>query len=279
MILSVEHTLHYKYSQPVFLTPHYIYLSPKTSPHQEVSSFELIINPVANILYKNIDVEGNAQYIAYINSSCEELTFKASFEIDSAPTNPFHFLYFPFSAEKLPFHYPEKEGSLLHPYLNMSGVTTLIHQFSRQIAAEANWKTTDFLTRISKYIKTSFVYEKRIQGPANPAEKTLLNRKGTCRDYAVLMIACCKSLGIAARFASGYCYGSQLQQHELHAWVEVYLPGAGWRGFDPTEGKIIDDHYITLASSAQPELINPITGGFRGNAKSHLDANVNIRRI
>ncbi|MBA4853224.1 transglutaminase family protein [Emticicia sp. BO119] len=279
MVLSVEHTLHYKYSQPVFLTPHYIYLSPKASPHQEVNDFELEINPAANILYKNIDVEGNAQYVAYINSSCEELTFKATFEIESLPTKPYHFIYFPFSAEKLPFNYPEKEALLLHPYLNLSGVTTLIHQFARQIAAEANWKTTDFLARISKYIKESFVYEKRLEGPANAAEKTLLNRKGTCRDYAVLMIASCKALGIAARFVSGYCYGSLLQQHELHAWVEVYLPGAGWRGFDPTEGKIIDDHYITLASSAQPELINPITGGFRGSAKSQLDAYVNIKRL
>ncbi|MFD2522271.1 transglutaminase family protein [Emticicia soli] len=279
MTLNVEHTLHYKYSHPVFLTPHYIYLSPKASPHQEVSNFELEITPSANILYKNIDVEGNAQYVAYINSSCEELTFKASFEIDSAPNKPYHFIYFPFNAEKLPFDYPEKEALLLHPYLNQTSVTTLIHQFARQIAAEANWKTTDFLARISQYIKQSFTYEKRLEGPANAPEKTLLNRKGTCRDYAVLMIACCKALGIAARFVSGYCYGSLLQAHELHAWVEVYLPGAGWRGFDPTEGKIVDNHYITLASSAQPELINPITGGFRGSAKSELNAYVNIKRI
>lgn len=279
MVLSVEHTLYYKYSQPVFLTPHYIYLSPKASPHQEISNFELEIDPVANILYKNIDVEGNAQYIAYINSSCEELSFKATFEIESAPTNAYHFIYFPFNTEKLPFDYPEKEAILLHPYLNLSGVTTLIHQFARQLAAEANWKTTDFLVRISKYIKESFVYEKRLEGAANDAEKTLLNRKGTCRDYAVLMIASCKALGIAARFVSGYCYGSLLQAHELHAWVEVYLPGAGWRGFDPTEGRIVDNHYITLASSAQPELINPITGGFRGSAKSQLNANVNIKRL
>ncbi len=279
MVLSVEHTLYYKYSQPVFLTPHYIYLSPKASPHQEISNFELEIDPVANILYKNIDVEGNAQYIAYINSSCEELSFKATFEIESAPTNAYHFIYFPFNTEKLPFEYPEKEALLLHPYLNLKGVTTLIHQFARQLAAEANWKTTDFLVRISKYIKESFFYEKRLEGAANDPEKTLLNRKGTCRDYAVLMIASCKALGIAARFVSGYCYGSLLQAHELHAWVEVYLPGAGWRGFDPTEGRIVDNHYITLASSAQPELINPITGGFRGSAKSQLNANVNIKRL
>jgi len=279
MILSVEHTLDYHYSQPVFLTPHYIYLSPQASPHQEVRSYRLDINPVANLLFKNIDVEGNAQFIAYINASCEDLSFKATFEIESNPANPYHFIYFPFNAEKLPFNYPEKEAILLHPYLNQDGVTTLIHQFSRQIASEVNWKTTDFLVRISKHIKESFIYEKRLEGPANVAENTLLSRKGTCRDYAVLMIACCKAIGVAARFVSGYCYGSQLQAHELHAWVEVYLPGGGWRGFDPTEGRIVDNHYIMLASSAQPELINPITGGFRGSAKSDLKANVNIKKL
>jgi transglutaminase-like putative cysteine protease len=106
----------------------------------------------------------------------------------------------------------------------------------------------------------------------------LISRKGTCRDYAVLMIAACKALGLAARFVSGYCYGSELQAHELHAWVEVYLPGAGWRGFDPTEGRIVDFHYIALASSAQAELINPIRGGFRGNAVSSLNAFVDIQQ-
>jgi transglutaminase-like putative cysteine protease len=279
MVLGVEHTLHYKYSEFVSLTPHYIYLSPKPSPHQEVSNFELKITPSADILYKNIDVEGNAQYIAYINSACEELIFKATFEIESALTNPYQFIHFPYNTKKLPFEYPEKEALLLQPYLNQTGVTTLIHQFARQLAAEVDWGTTDFLLQISKYIKQNFVYEKRLEGPANAAEKTLLNRKGTCRDYAVLMIASCKALGIAARFVSGYCYGSLLQAHELHAWVEVYLPGAGWRGFDPTEGKIVDNHYIMLASSAQPELINPITGGFSGGAKSQLNANVNIKRL
>lgn len=279
MVLSVEHTLHYKYSELVSLSPHYIYLSPKPSPHQKVSNFELKITPSADILYKNIDVEGNAQYIAYINSSCEELIFKATFEIESVLTNPYQFIHFPYNTKKLPFDYPEKEALLLQPYLNQTGVTTLIHQFARQLAAEVDWGTTDFLLQISKYIKENFVYEKRLEGPANAAERTLLNRKGTCRDYAVLMIASCKALGIAARFVSGYCYGSLLQAHELHAWVEVYLPGAGWRGFDPTEGKIVDNHYIMLASSAQPELINPITGGFSGGAKSQLNANVNIKRL
>lgn len=276
MILSVEHILRYAYSNPVSLTPHTIYLMPKASPNQEIGHYLLDIQPVPNLLFKNIDVEGNAQFVAFFNTPCQELSIKATFEIESKEFNPYHFIYFPFDAEKLPFKYPEKELSLLQPYLTQDGVTTLIHQFSRQIAAEANWKTTDFLVKISKHIRENFVYEKRIEGAANSPETTLLSKDGTCRDYAVLMIAACKSLGIAARFVSGYCYGNELQAHELHAWVEVYLPGGGWRGFDPTAGVITGNQYITLASSSQAELINPITGGFRGNASSVLDAYVNI---
>jgi transglutaminase-like putative cysteine protease len=278
MILRVEHTLHYTYSNPVSLTPHTIYLTPKASPTQEITHYELDIQPVPSLLFKNIDVEGNAQFVAFFNTSCQELSIKASFEIESEEFNPYHFIYFPFDSEKLPFKYPEKELSLLQPYLTQDGVTTLVHQFSRQIAAEANWKTTDFLVRLSKHIRNNFKYEKRLEGAANSPEKTLLSQDGTCRDYAVLMIAACKSLGIAARFVSGYCYGYELQAHELHAWVEVYLPGAGWRGFDPTAGVITNNQYITLASSAQAELINPIRGGFRGNASSVLEAYVNIIR-
>ncbi len=278
MILSVEHTLYYSYSNAVSLTPHTIYLTPKASPNQEIVSFQLEILPIPNILYKNIDVEGNAQSVAFFDLLTDKLSFRAKVEIVSEQVNPFHFIYFPFEAETLPFKYPEKELALLQHYLTDEGVTTLIDQFARQMAAEANWKTTDFLTRISAYIRDNFLYEKRLEGAAHSPEITLISRKGTCRDYAVLMIAACKALGLAARFVSGYCYGSELQAHELHAWVEVYLPGAGWRGFDPTEGRIADFHYIALASSAQAELINPIRGGFRGNAVSSLNTFVAIRQ-
>lgn len=278
MILSVEHNLYYSYLNSVSLTPHTIYLTPKASPNQEIVSFQLEILPIPNILYKNIDVEGNAQSVAFFDLLTDKLSFRAKVEIVSEQVNPFHFIYFPFEAETLPFKYPEKELALLQHYLTDEGVTTLIDQFARQMAAEANWKTTDFLTRISAYIRDNFLYEKRLEGAAHSPEITLISRKGTCRDYAVLMIAACKALGLAARFVSGYCYGSELQAHELHAWVEVYLPGAGWRGFDPTEGRIADFHYIALASSAQAELINPIRGGFRGNTVSSLNTFVAIRQ-
>jgi transglutaminase-like putative cysteine protease len=276
MLLQVEHQLKYTYSQGVFLSPHYIYLSPKPSPHQIVKQFSLQIEPKPNLLFKNFDAEGNNQYIAYFNQICEELLIKSNFTIQSDDFNPYNFVYFPFEAAKVPFEYPEKEKVLLQNYLTNDGITTAIHQFARPIAAEANWVTMDFLVLLCKKIRASFKYEKRLEGEANRPEKTLLSGIGTCRDYAVLMIAACNAMGIAARFVSGYCYGSERQKHELHAWVEAYLPGGGWRGFDPTEGQVVDNQYISLASSAQADLINPVTGRFRGEANSVLEAFVVI---
>ncbi|MFN3851359.1 MAG: transglutaminase domain-containing protein [Spirosomataceae bacterium] len=279
MKLQVEHQLLYRYSNEVFLSPHYIYLTPKTSPHQILNDYWLEISPKPNLLFKNTDAEGNTQQIAYFNQSCNLLLIKSSFVIISDEHNPYNFVHFPFESEKIPFEYPEKEHILLSTYLTSEGITTAIHQFVRPIAAEANWKTMDFLVLLCTKIKENFRYEVRPEGEPNKPEKTLLIKSGSCRDYAVLMIACCKALGIAARFVSGYCYGSELHAHELHAWVEAYLPGGGWRGFDPTEGVIVDHQYIALASSAQPELINPVTGTFRGAAISTLEPTVNINRL
>jgi transglutaminase-like putative cysteine protease len=277
--LRLEHTLHYTYSHPVFLSPHYLYLHPKTDLHQEMKSYELIIEPKPDLLFKNIDAEGNLQHIACVNHQCQEFIVKANFVIETNAYNPFDFIYVPFETAQLPFHYPEKDKFLLKNYLPQKEIPTLVHQFARQIASDSAWNTTNFLVNLSKYIKENFIYDKRIEGPAFSAEYTLLHRKGTCRDYAVLMIAACQALGIAARFVSGYCYGSELQAHELHAWVEAYLPGGGWRGFDPTEGKMTDNQYITLASSVYPEMISPVKGIYKGIAKSNLEAWVSIQEV
>ncbi|AFK04002.1 transglutaminase domain-containing protein [Emticicia oligotrophica DSM 17448] len=276
MILRVEHTLHYSYTAAVLLTPHLVYMSPRISINQQLLAYSLEILPTPSLYFHNLDAEGNTQSMAFFNQNTESLSFKLNFQINSEPYNPFQFIYFPFEAEKIPFKYSATELNLLQAYFKQEGVTTLIHQFSRQIASEAYWETTSFLMMLARYIQENFNYEIREQGEANPPEKTLISRKGSCRDYAVLMIATCRAIGLAARFVSGYCFGNELQAHELHAWVEVYLPGAGWRGFDPTEGKMVDGYYIALAASADAELINPVKGSFRGNALSKLNTYVNI---
>lgn len=263
MHYHISHRLSYTYNRLVSLSPHRVYLTPRALLHQEVHEFSLVIVPTPSLLVKNLDAEGNGQHIAYWSDTCEAFEIQADFHIESGEVDPFNFVYYPFEAKELPFSYPDKEKVLLGIYLQSDHITTTIHHFARELASRAQWVTADFLLEVVQYIHTTFAYEKRVEGPAHRAEHTLLQKKGTCRDFAVLMIAMCQALGIAARFVSGYCFGSPRQAYELHAWVEVYLPGGGWRGFDPTEGKAVDHAYVVLASSAQPDHISPVTGTIR----------------
>ena len=277
MNLHVQHQLHYTYSEGVILEPHRIYLSPKTYPHQRVLSCSMQIDPVPSMLVENMDAEGNQQHIAFFKERTAHLSVKAEMVIESNPFNAFGFVLLPFETENIPFTYSDQLKKHLHPYLLREGVTTYVEQFARQTASNARWATVPFLTELCKDIAQRFVYERREVGPPLPPEHTLIGQKGTCRDFAQLFVACCRCLGIAARFVSGYLYGNALQAHDLHAWVEVYLPGAGWRGFDPTEGKALINNHIYLAASSDPGLIVPVSGLFRGKARSTLQVEVNVQ--
>ena len=114
--------------------------------------------------------------------------------------------------------------------------------------------------------------------PQSPAH-TLQSRRGACRDLAVLFVDCCRAEGIAARFASGYQKGDlQSERRHLHAWPEVYLPGGGWRGFDPTHGAPVADSHVTIAAAAHPRDTMPVTGSFYGEgATSKFDFSLKIQ--
>jgi transglutaminase-like putative cysteine protease len=276
MNLKVSHKLSYTYSDAVSLDPHSIYLYPKAYPHQQVAGYSLVIEPTPSMLVHNVDVEGNHQQIAYFREPTDHLTVSVEMSILSEEFNVFGFVLFPFDTERIPFQYTDSLKKHLQPYLIREGVTTYVEQYARQIGAMAQWMTVPFLTTLCHEIYQNFAYERRDVGAPMTPEHTLIGRKGSCRDFAQLYVACCCSVGIAARFVSGYLYGNALQEHDLHAWAEVYLPGAGWRGFDPTEGKAIMNNHIYLASSGDPQLITPVSGTFRGKARSMLVAEVTV---
>ncbi len=104
-------------------------------------------------------------------------------------------------------------------------------------------------------------------------------RQGSCRDFAMLFIDVCRSAGIAARFVSGYCFGDVAADSHMHAWAEVYLPGAGWRGFDPSRGSLTSDEYISVAAAQRSQDAAPTLGSFRGVATSTMDAGIMIRPL
>jgi transglutaminase-like putative cysteine protease len=122
-----------------------------------------------------------------------------------------------------------------------------------------------FLTQLVAIIQDRVKYTQRHLGPAWPAGRTLKERVGSCRDLAMLMIETCRSVGLPARFVSGYhLVEPRPKRYELHAWAEIYLPGAGWRGFDPSGRGAIDDRYIVVATSSKPPLTAAVTGTFSG---------------
>ena len=269
MHLHVRHESEYIYDLPVALGPQTLYLYPRTYPYQRLLAYELTIDPEPSRIVRNVDVEGNVQQVAYFNHPTEHLRVTAEMELQSDEFNSFDFVLFPFETQRVPFRYLKPEQDLVQPYLERVGVTHRVEDWAKQIAAKAGWQTTAFLMALNQTIR-EFTYEIREVGAPFAPEQTLILRKGSCRDYTTLFMAACRSLGIASRFVSGYLFGNPQQEHELHAWAEVYLPGAGWRGFDPTEGSVVVNRHIFLASTARPELAAPISGTFQGRANSTL---------
>ena len=275
MRLSVQHQLRYDYDHPVVLQPHMLYLYPRTYPYQRLQRYELTIHPTPSKVVRNVDVEGNVQQLVYFNGPTDCLDISAEIEVDSEPFNSLDFVLFPFDAQQVPLKYPPKVRPLLETYLTREGVTPAIETWARQLAAGAGWQTVPFLLALNNAIR-QFTYAVREEGAAFPPEQTLTDQRGSCRDYATLYMAACRSMGLAARFVSGYLFGSAQQEHQLHAWAEVYLPGAGWRGFDPTENTVVVNKHIFLATSASAELTAPVSGTFTGKANSVLEAHVRI---
>lgn len=267
MHIHVRHESDYTYDVPVALGPQTLYLFPRMYPYQRLLDYELIIEPKPTQIVRNIDVEGNVQQLVYFNQSTNHLSITVDIRLQSDEFNSFDFVLFPFETQRIPFRYPDTERDFLLPYLVREGVSERIESWARQIAADAGWQTTAFLMNLNQTIR-QFTYEVREEGPPFSPEHTLTRRKGSCRDYTILFMAACRSLGIAARFVSGYLLGNPQQEHQLHAWAEVYLPGAGWRGFDPTEGSFVVNRHVFLTSTANSERAAPISGTFAGQATS-----------
>lgn len=279
MNLKVKHVLEYTYDKPVLLDPHVLYLYPKSYPHQRLKEYSLFINPLPSRIIRNVDAEGNVQQVIYFAAPTDRLTVEATMTLRSDIFNVFDFVIYPFDNKNIPFQYSKRALKYLSPYLDRLEVTPYVEQFARQIAGQAQWGTVPFLTELSSHIHANFAYQPRLEGQAFLAETTLRGQTGSCRDFAGLFIAACRSLGLAARFVSGYLYGNPAQAHELHAWAEVYLPGAGWRGFDPTEGRAVVNNHVCLGASGDNDLLAPVMGTYRGNATSGLTTYVEIEEV
>ncbi len=277
MIYTISHQIHYHYSSPVFLESQILHLMARSDSSQKVKKFSLQITPCPALISDITDAIGNPAQEVWFRGSTHDLMIHATTEVEVSRQNPFDYILRE-SFLRLPVHYPELLVESLKPYLGSGKISESIMEFSAEAANRAGQQTTTFLSELCLMIHQRIHYARREEGFPWPPEKTLSIGKGSCRDMAVLFIACCQAQGMAAKFTSGYVHDiSDQVGHDLHAWAEVYLEGAGWRGYDPAIGLAVDEHYVALASAHDPRLVTPVIGTFRSNsAVSHLDKQVSI---
>jgi transglutaminase-like putative cysteine protease len=213
---------------------------------------------------------------AWFNDVTLSLSVTSSLLCETLLTNPYHFILDGESL-RLPLVRPNDDRGLLAYYLREEEVSPVVQQFAEVIAKQVDFQTVPFLSFLSRTLYERTERMIREQGEAWPAERTLKDARGSCRDFAVLFNACCRAVGLAARFVSGYAPAETHQGPEiyLHAWSEVYLPGAGWRGFDPSRGLAVGDQHVPVAAGRTPREAAPTSGTFRGaNARSQLQTQI-----
>jgi len=282
-LLTLSHVTTYTYSRKVAFGEHRIMVRPRESHDQQVISEDLTIGPEPCDIRWLQDVFGNSVAIATFDTRARTLVFDSRIRLQHTPAELQHVdiedyartYPFTYSSEEMPdllrsierqHHDPLREiDTWARRFVNVGGQTDTLAMLSDMTAA----------------IKREFTYVARPEkGTQSPIE-TLARRKGTCRDYAMLMIEAVRALGFAARFVSGYVYSPSVREHRTgggntHAWVRVYLPGSGWVEFDPTNGIVGNRGLIRVAVARDIYQAVPISGTWVGFPGSFLDMTVSV---
>jgi transglutaminase-like putative cysteine protease len=197
----------------------------------------------------------------WFTEATESLQLHVTTEVETCQENPFNYLLEPWAIE-LAYDYPHSLKTLLDSYLRPNvHLDPTAFQLAQEIHYKTEGNTIAFLATLNQLIYENCQYIVRETGEPWFAGVTWNSKQGSCRDFVVLFMEVCRAIGLAARFVSGYQEGDREQEkRDLHAWVEVYLPGAGWRGYDPTLGLAVADRHIAVAASSIPNYTAPISG-------------------
>jgi len=283
---QISHTTTYHYTQPVSLQPHVVRLRPRSDSCQTLNAFSLLVNPSPTQKSAVIDLEGNDTIKLWFEPEpTTTLIVQVLSQVETHRQNPFDYLLEPW-ALKLPFDYPTSLLMQLQSYLvaqqpNFSSATDpVMLQLAQELCQQVDGDPTQFLMALNQRIYQTCKPLIRETGDPFPPGITWAQQSGSCRDLTVLFIEVCRAIGLAARFVSGYQEGDadSLERH-LHAWAEVYLPGAGWRGYDPIQGLAVTDRHIALVASATSRYAAPISGSFKqtGGAQSSMTYQLTIQ--
>ena len=282
-LLTVRHITAYRYKQPVAFGEHRMMLRPRDSYDQKLIEARLDITPEPTSLRWVHDVFGNCAAIARFSGRAADLCFDSTIRLDHSPTNALEFQVEEY-ASTYPFSYGSEESpdllrSIERQYLDPDrDIDRWARQFLRR---QGPTGTRELLAAMTLAIKERFTYVSRPEfGTQDPIE-TLKLGSGSCRDFAVLMMEAVRSLGLAARFVSGYLYvpedgGGRVGGGATHAWLQVYIPGAGWLELDPTNGVVGNRDLIRVAVVRDARHAVPLSGSWTGFPSDYLGMDVTV---
>lgn len=289
--VALQHRTRYTYDRPVQLGPQIIRLRPAPHTRSPIVGYSLQVEPEEHFLNWQQDPQGN--YLARAVFPEETLAFETTVDlvIDLAPVNPFDF-FLEEEANDFPFEYSATLKEELEPFLPEPKSSTRFDAFVKDIEWPEG-RTIDFLAMVNQKVNTTLAYTLRMDPGIYSPEETLRKGSGSCRDFAWLLVHVFRHFGLAARFVSGYSIQLKADEKpvdpdapagveedicDLHAWCEVYLPGAGWVGLDATSGLFCGEGHIPLATSANALNAAPIEGKL-SYAKTQFDVEMSVTRI
>jgi len=286
---AIYHLTHYVYDRPVTLGPQIIRLYPAPHSKTRVLSHAVNVLPAGHFVNQQQDLYGNYLGRFVFPEPVNELKIEIDLVADMTVYNPFDFFVDP-CAEKWPFSYPEEIRQDLVIYLQTDPQGPLLSRLLSELPASAE-KTVDFAVNLNARLAERIEYIIRMQTGVQTPEQTLEKASGSCRDSSWLLVQIFRSLGIAARFVSGYLVqlkpdlvsldgppGTDHDFCDLHAWCEIYLPGAGWIGLDPTSGLLAGESHIPLSASPHYQNAAPISG-MASEAEVNFSFDMQVRRI
>lgn len=292
--IAINHRTSYKFDRPVSLSPHTVRLRPAPHSRTPIHSYSLKIKPENHFINWQQDAFGNYLARLVFPEKCTEFEVDVEVIADMEAFNPFDFFVEDF-AENFPFSYPRQLKKELKPYLekeSLRGKNCGV-LFKKRLAAVNTKKQpiNDFLVSINQQLQQEIDYLVRLEPGVQTPEETLKSAQGSCRDSAWLLVQLFRHLGLAARFTSGYLVqlkadeksldgpsGTENDFTDLHAWCEVFIPGAGWVGLDPTSGLFASEGHIPLACTPHPVSAAPIAG-FTDKCEVTFDFSNTVERI
>jgi uncharacterized protein (DUF2126 family)/transglutaminase-like putative cysteine protease len=287
--VALNHKTEYRFDRLVSVSPHLIRLWPAPHCRTPIHSRSLRINPTEHFINWQQDPYSNYVARVVFPEKIDHLSIEVDLVAEMTVINPFDFFLEPY-AEEFPFTYERQIAKELHPFLEAEPAGRLLALWLESFP-RTKQRTVDFLVAVNQRLQKELKYLIRMEPGIQSCEETLSKRSGSCRDSAWLLTQILRQRGLAARFVSGYLIqlvpdvkaldgpsGASTDFTDLHAWTEVYIPGAGWIGLDPTSGLLAGEGHIPLACTADPVSAGPVTG-FTDDCETDFSFSMKVTRI